>query len=200
VGTLLSAHAQETRPAPQPKATQTRAAAPDTVLRVRDVKPAESRFSGRVVVTMDNLRNLPPDVTRPLDSLKLYVNGYAIPDSRPTLLGNGNEVSFDLTFSKASRNAWTAVLAEASTRGREVRIGVGFPGGPEAQPAGKAVTIRFEHFTPLRLYLSMFGYLAALLAFVYMVFRSGVLRDSAEESGRPMHERPFSLGRTQAAA
>ncbi len=190
---LLLAATLASAQAPQPTT-------PDTVLRVRKVSPAWSHFGGRVVVTVDNLHNVGRDVTRPLDSLKVYVNGYAIPDSRPIRVGPGNEVSFKLTFTKASQDAWTAVLADSSTRGRDVRIGVGFPGGPEAQPAARAAILRFERFTPRRLYLSMLGYAVALLAFVAMVLRSGVLRDSAEESGRPVHERPFSLGRAQAAA
>lgn len=179
------------------------AATPESALRVRKVDQARSGFGGRLVVTVDGLGALPRDGSRTADSLMLFVNGYAIRDTRGQPVGfTGNEVSFRLGYTQASRDAWTAILSGSSLRPRRVRIGVGFPGGRELRPVNEArpATIVFRPFNELRLWASGLGFVLALAGFVYMVFRSGVLRDSAEESGRPMHERPFSLGRAQAAA
>ncbi|HEX8674185.1 MAG TPA: hypothetical protein VF710_19970 [Longimicrobium sp.] len=199
-GVLLAATAPPVQAQSQ---TAKEAATLESALRVREVDQARSGFGGRLVVTVDGLGALPRDGGRTADSLMLFVNGYAIRDTRGQPVGfTGNQVSFRLGYTQASRDAWTAVLAGSSLKPRRARIGVGFPGGRELRPVNEArpPTIIFRPFNKLRLWGSGIGFVLALAGFVYMVFRSGVLRDSAEESGRPMHERPFSLGRAQAAA
>jgi hypothetical protein len=197
------AWAQKLAPAPAPATVAPRAAVVDTVLRVRGVDRPSTRFGGRVVVRVDNLERLPRTGPRSADSLLLFVSGYAIPDAHPKPASSGGStLTFKLENTPSSREVWSAVLADSVMRARTVAVSVGFRGGPAAPPVNpsRPVTIRFAPFTALRFYVSTAGFLIALAGFTYMVFRSGILRDSPEESGRPINERPYSLGRAQGAA
>lgn len=186
-------------------ASKTTGAAAVAELRVAGASPGTARLGHRIRVRVQNLDALITAGRIDPDSLVLFVNGRAIPDADGERVGDArNELEFALAYTAASSQAWLAAfddLRDGRARSR-VRVGVGYPGGLEAPPAraGAPVTVQFQPYSQLRFNATVAGLLLALGLFGWLVMSSGVLRDSAEESEVPVHQRPFSLGRAQAAA
>ena len=196
-----------TSPAPVVTQAKTTGAAAVADLRVASASPGSARLGHRLRVRFQNLDALIAAGRINPDSLVLFVNGRAIRDAAGARVGDsGNELEFALAYTGASSQAWLAAFDEVrggrgQLRGR-VRVGVGYAGGLEAPPAraGAPVMIQFQPYDQMRFNATVAGLILALGLFGWLVVRSGVLRDSAEESELPVHERPFSLGRAQAAA
>lgn len=176
-------------------------------LRVAGASPGDALLGHRIKVQVQNLAALAGEGRIRPDSLVLFINGRAIADAVGARVGDsGNELEFALAYTGASSQAWLAAFDDIRDRRGElrgpVRVGVGYASGLEAPPAraGAPVMIQFQPYDQMRFNATVAGLILALGLFGWLVVRSGVLRDSAEESELPVHERPFSLGRAQAAA
>ena len=176
-------------------------------LRVDSASPGNALLGHRVRVRVQNLDALIGEGRIDPDKLVLFINGRAVADAVGRRVGyTGNEMEFALAYTGPSSQAWLAAFDEVrdgrgQVRGR-VRVGVGYAGGLEAPPAraGAPVMIQFHPYSEFRFNATLWGLVLAMGLFGWLVVRSGVLRDSADESGLPVQQRPFSLGRTQAAA
>jgi hypothetical protein len=176
-------------------------------LRVDSASPGNALLGHRVRVKVLNLAVLAAEGRIKPDSLVLFINGRAIADAVGARVGDsGNELEFKLAYTGPSSQAWLAAFDDIRDGRGElrgpVRVGVGYASGLEAPPAraGAPVMIHFQPYSQLRFYATLCGLVLALGLFGWLVLSSGVLRDSADVSGLPVNQRPFSLGRAQAAA
>jgi hypothetical protein len=174
-------------------------------LRVDSVSPRNGLLGHGIVVRLQNLDALAAEGRIVPDSLVLFLNGRAIADAAARRVGP-NELEFALAYTGPSSQVWLATLdglrASVGRRSGPVRVSVGYPRGLEAPPARASapVMLNFRPYSEFRLRTTQLGLLIALGLFIWLVLRSDVLRDSMDGSDLEMHERPYSLGRTQAAA
>jgi hypothetical protein len=204
--------AQNTTPPDTTRTTTTTATAPAKPvgaqavrdLRVDSVTPVSNRLGRHIQVTVQNLDTLVQQGRVHPDSFVLFVDGRAIKDAPMRLVGpTGKVLEARLEYTIASRKEWLAAFEPIQKDWRirgPVRIGVGYPSGPEAPWARGPAMLQFEPYTRLRFVATAVGIATTLALLVWLTFRHGLLRDVSAPSKLPVGRRPFSLGRAQAAA
>jgi hypothetical protein len=173
-------------------------------LRVDIVTPVSNRLGRHIQVRVQNLDTLVQQGRVHPDSFVLFVDGRAIKDAPMHLVGpTGKVLEARLEYTTASSKEWLAAFEPIQKDGRirgSVRIGVGYPTGPEAPWAGGPAMLQFEPYTQFRFVATLVGIVATLALLLWLTFRHGLLRDVSAPSELPIGRRPFSLGRAQAAA
>jgi len=173
-------------------------------LQVDSVSPDSNLLGRQILVRVQNLAVLTREGRIKPDSLVLFVAGRPIQDVRGTVVEpDGNVLAFPLEYTTESSKAWLAAFESIQKDGRirgPVRIGVGYPSGPEAPWAKGPVMMQFEPYSQLRFVATLVGIMATLALLVWLTLRHDLLRDASAPSELPLGRRPYSLARAQAAA
>lgn len=130
----------------------------------------------------------------------LYLNGYRLRDSSPSVDRAKGYLVFKPTVSDSSRDTWAALLGGRWSLHRDnVRLGVGDREiGESVAPAGKEQTVTLRIMPRTQFILAFLFILVLLVGMVILARRSDILRDAGDDpaGGR---KRPYSLARVQLA-
>jgi hypothetical protein len=129
--------------------------------------------------------------------LYLFLNGVRIPDAHPVQTDPENKtLTFNLTRTEASQDAWNAILANFTGFNKDVQIGIAHD---DEAPVLWDKQIKLTVIpTDWVFYVSLLGGVSCLALFVWLVRASNIIRDSGPEPGVGQR-RPYGLGRTQMA-
>jgi hypothetical protein len=177
------------------------ASTPAPAARVDSVKPEPTDRSqsglalgDRMTVDVANLQNWKDHAK--CDQAVLYLDGLPIEGLRPQCNQAKGTLAFHLVRGDATTAAgWCAALGCSSATKRDVSVTVGIKGSDPLDADADVPKVTFRIYSPT---WPACLPAAALLLFILITFRGGLLRDSVPDV-KQVKDRPYSLSRCQMA-
>ena len=161
-------------------------------LDVEKVEPKEAGLEDRIIVTVPTLTD--PDQTT---KLILFLDNTPIKGNYPISadIGKGR-LEFKLTRDDDNKNEWNQLLVKPRHHVRDVDLKVGYE---DQVPSGKGKEFTLTLYDKRHWQYVLVGFLFALGLFLWLAWKTNIIRDSGPPEIAPDAKRPYSLARTQIA-